>query len=465
MRRFIVLLVFLFAACAPPPQPIQPEITPEAQAVIVDGTLATSLLATTWDSSPEDNALFPLDPSRGTALPGYEPIPLGYSSYSAFSSDWKTLAVVSFPTETAYHGSLLLIDLSTWKTRKFELDLQGWASAMVFSPDQTKLAIAHSDSDYHLSMVDVKQGKITAQAEVDSFVSRLKFTRSGETLMLYRPGASVPGELSPAAPQVSLLAATDLSPRWSAGLENVRDGIYPADETVKTQVDLYKPGNALYFSPGLVFAPDQDVLYIAHADSAQLTTVDFDGQTIKTLNIQPKLSWFERLLSLDAGIAHAKVADGTSKQAAISPDGHSLYVVGTSRISFEDQQKGWQMEETPLGLDVIQTSDAYRVEHFETDATELSLSSDGRFLYLRNWGDGITLPWTEIFDTASRKLSARKEAFYATPAPLLNGQYVLASTYVSMEEPEQNHMSVLQPSDLSVLAEWTGPSFIYWLTP
>ncbi|RPI91941.1 MAG: hypothetical protein EHM40_14400 [Chloroflexi bacterium] len=465
MRLLIVSLLFLLilTACAAPSQPTTiPAGTAEleSQAVTLDGTLETSLLATTWDDSPEDNALFPLDPASGTALPGYEPIPLGYSSFSAYSPDRQTLAMVSFPTETTYEGSMLLIDLPAWKARRFELKLVGWVNAMAFSPDGRRLALAHGETYYQLTMFDLEQGVVETHAETDSFVSRLKFTSDGEALMVYSPTIDNTNGLSADPPQVLLLDAADLSPRWSAELENVRDGIFPKDETI-THPELYEPGNALYLSPGLTFTPGQDVLYVVHADSKEMTTVDFQRQNVKTVDIQPRLSWFEQLLSLTAGVAHAKIADGTNKQAAISPDGQFLYIIGVNNASFQDKQGNWQMEQTPLGLEIIQTSDGSRVEHFETDATEFSLSPDGRFLYMRNWGSG--LPWTEIFDTSNRQLVARKEKLFATPALLVNGGALLTSTYSTSET--SNHMSVLEPDGSRVLAEWTASESVWWLTP
>ena len=470
MRSFIGFLTFLFllTACAAPAQPvsIEPSAT-ESQTVTVDGTFETSLLASTWREGPKGSWLFPLDPASGTPLPGYEPIPLVYSSAHAFSPNRQTLAVVSFPKNDSYYhynGSLLLIDLPAWETRRFDLELDGWVSSMVFSPDGKRLAIAHGETNYYLTIVNVEEGNIIAQTPMDSFVTRLKFTENSETLMVYRPGMMPVNNLSPGPPQVLLLDAADLSPRWSAALEGVRDGMFPKDESI-TQPELYEPGNAFYFTPALTFAPHQNTLYIVHADSERLTTVDFGLQKVETVSSQPKLSWFERLLSLTAGVAHAKAADGTSKQAVVSPNGQFLYVVGTSTRSFQDQQGNFQTEQTPLGLEIIQTSDGSRVEHFDTDANELSSSPDGRFLYLRNWAEPV--PWTEIFDTTSRQLLARKEALYAAPAMLMNGQFLLASTYVSPETKydEQYHMSVLQPSDLSVLSDWTGPDFINWITP
>jgi hypothetical protein len=310
-----------------------------------------------------------------------------------------------------------------------------------------------------LTIIDIEQGIITSQSKIDAYVTRMKFTDRGKELMLYTPAINVMNGLSAAPPQAFLLDAADLSPRWSAELKDIRDGIFPTDETV-TPDSLYEPGNAVYLSPGMAFAPDRNSLYIVHADSEQLTMVDFENQKVETVEIQTKLTWLEQLLSLLAGTAQAKIADGTSKQAVISPDGQFLYVIGTKSASFQDQQENWQMSQTMLGLEIIQPNDGSRVERIETDAAELSMSPDGRFLYLRNWAnDG---PWTEIFDTSSQKLITRKEGLYATPALQMNGEFLLVSTYSSSETA--HHMSVLEPDSLNVLTEWTAPDYISWLT-
>ena len=480
MRLLIRFLIFLLVltACTAPAQdlpatsqsapspspktspttaPVKPTAAPATHA-----TFESSLLAVTWRGGSEGILLSPLDPTSGLSLPGYTPISFGQSYFYAFSPDGRTLAAITFPNDTNYNGSLLLIDLPAWETQKFDLKLSGWVNTMTFSPDGRQLAIAHGESTYRLTIFDIEQGVITAQEKTDSFVTRLKFTTDGRALMLYGPAIQnfyTDNELGASPPQVLLLDAADLSPRWSADLEGVRDGIFPKDE--KTVIDLYQPGSAMYLSPAVAFAPDRDALYVIHADSDQLTTVDFSTQSVDTVEIQTKLSWFEQLLSLTAGVAYAKVADGTGKQAAVSSDGHFLYIVGVNNTSIQDQQGNWQMSQTPLGADIIQTSDGSRVMHIETDAADLSLSPDGRFLYLRNWEDDG--PWTEVFDTSSRQIIARKVGTYATPALRMNGEPLLVSTY-SLSEVS-HRMGIFQPDGLRVLTEWTGPDYIAWLTP
>jgi hypothetical protein len=431
------------------------------QSPILDGTFSTSLLATEWRGGSEGLVLFPIDPSQGIALPDYPPIPLGYGSAQVFSPDRRTLAVISFADESTFHGSLILIDLFNWTSKRFDLRLIGWPNRIVFSPDGTRLAIAHGETSYKVTMVDLEQGIITAQTKVDPFITQMKFTKGGDALMIYGQiigNRFTEKEASVGAPQILLLDAADLGSRWSASLEGIHDGIYPRDESV-TAEDLYEMGNAVYLSPGTVFAPSQDLLYVLPADSEQLTTVDFRKRKIETVEIEAQLGWFDRFLSLTAGVAHAKVADGTSKQAAISPDGQFLYVVGVKHSSSQDQNGNWQMDQTPLGLEIIQTRDGRRLEHIESDASELSLSPDGKYLYLRNWD--ATTPWTEAFELSSETITAHKTGAFAWPALLMNGGFLMASTYSSSETSHQ--MSILEANSLDVISDWKGENDIFWL--
>lgn len=467
MRFLPVFLTMLLlsTACTAPPKPTSTstEVSePEALAPVLDGTLKTSLLVTEWRGASEGNVLFPLDPSSGKPLPGYAPISLGYSSYHAFSPDRGTLAVISFPTETTYHGSLLLIDLARWETQQFKLELRGWVNTLTFSPNGRQLAVAHGESKYSLTMIDVEQGTITAQSQIDSFVTRLEFTEDGKALMLYRPRLNPKDRITAGSPQVLLLNASDLTPLWSTDLNDVHDGVFAKDETV-TSANIYEPGHASYLSPGLVFAPDRDALYIVHADSERFTTVDFENQRVETVDIQPKLTWFERMLSMTAGAAHAKIGDGITRQASVSPDGQFLYVVGVNNATSQDEQGDWQMEQTPLGLEILQTSDGSRVQHIETDTMDFSLSPDGRFLYLRNWGNSENnIPWTELFDTTSGQIVTRKPGISGMPALLINGEYLLVSTYSTAET--LHHMSILEPDGSQVINEWTASKYIWWMT-
>jgi WD40 repeat protein len=474
LHPFLLTSILILTACAAPakdlpaasqtesPIETEPTIVPAEPTTPVSGTFETSLLTVEWKGRSEGNLLFPLDPATGTALPDYSPISLGQSYSYAFSPDHRTLAALTFLNDQATNGNLLLIDLATWKSRPLELKPNGWASAIVFSPDGKRLAIADGLSTYRLTIFDLEKESIIAQKEENFLITRLKFTADSQSLMLYGmvvDNRFTENEMSGGAPQVKLLDASNLSPLWSVELKDVRDGIYPKDE--KGPVDYSQPGTAIYFYPAVVFAPDQNTLYVVHADSEQLTIADFDLQKVEAVDIQPELSWFERLLSLTAGVAHAKVADGTSKQAAISPDGQLLYVVGMRSESIQNKNGNWDMNQIPLGLEIIRISDGSRVEHLETDSADLSLSPDGRFLYLRNWTN--TAPWTETFDTSKHQITSHQDEIYAMPVLRMNGEFLLVSTYSVSDT--SHHMSIFEPDGLKMLSQWTSKNYFAWLTP
>jgi DNA-binding beta-propeller fold protein YncE len=479
LAAFLTLLLFA-AACTPAPTPriassqgkptVVPSVMPAVPAptaTAVPVTYESSVPAVLWGENNKPHLLFPLDPSSGEALPGYEPIPLGRVYSYAFSLDRRTLAVITFPHDAPHHGSLLLVDLIAWESQRFELELEGWPGAMVFSPDGGRLAISNGDENTsRLTLFDLKEQAVVTDAETDLLYPRIKFTSAGDALMLYGLGSKdrlAEKALGDGTPQVLLLEAADLSPRWQARLEGVREGLFPKGEkTTLTPAQMMEEGQAEYLGPGVVFAPDRDALYVVHADSGQLTTADFEAQTVQTVEIHAGLSWFERLLSLTAGIAHAKVMDGTSKDVAVSPDGQFLYVIGTETTSSLDEQGNLQSNRTPLGLEIIRTGDGSRVAHIETGAGDLSLSPDGRFLYLRDWGSDLEgAPGTEVFDVSSRQIVTRKAGLYLSSAFRMNSEPLLVSTYSFSNSLHQ--MTVLQPDDLSVLAEWQGPGYIAWL--
>ena len=478
LSAFLTLLLGL-TACAPAAAPtkLPAEAKPTVVPTVIAPTATTapvlyesSLPAVLWGENNKQHLLFPLDPSSGEALPGYEPISLGRSYSYAFSPDRRTLAAVTFPNDFSYYdGSLLLVDLTTWKTQHFDLKLDGWVGSMVFSPNGGLLAISHGNEyTSSLTLFDLEKQVILTQGETDLLVPRIKFTSAGDALMLYGlpvNDRATGNQMGGGTPHVVLLDAADLSPRWRAEVEGVREGIFPKDEkSTLTPTQMLEQGQALYLAPGIAFAPERDLLYIAHADSEQLTTVDFGTQTVGTVEIHARLSWFERLLSLTAGVAHAKVGDGTSKQVAVSPDGQFLYVVGMENESFQDQQGNWEFSQTPLGLEVIQTNDGSRVERIETSSGELSLSPDGRFLYLRGWlNNAEGAPETEVFDTSTRQIVDRKAGLFLFPASRMDGEPLLVSTYSVSNS--LHHMTVLRPDDLSLLAEWKGRDYIAWLTP
>ena len=442
---------------APKPQQAKPDM------------LADSVPVAEWKESPGSHLLVPIDPTSGQALAEYEPISLGQAISHAFSPDQNTLVVVGFESsERPSGGTLHMIDLSTWDDQVQELQLEGYVNVMAFSPDGEQLAIAYSDMKSQVIILDVSQPFIKSktavrQISLDLFVYKMKFSAGGSGLIVY--GSRIENrytvnETSPDSPVAVLLDGTDLSVRWEADLEGVRQGILPKDENADTPVDLSQPGQAIYLFPGLVFAPDRDILYVVHADEDKLTTVDFGTQTVSTAEIKPHLSWIERLLSLTAGVAHAKVAEGTSKYVVASPDGQFLYIVGQRNDLIQDKLGNWQMIPNPLGLQVVRAEDGSRLAHVDTEASELSISADGRYLYLRGWGESQNSAWTQVLDTSTNQPIARMDGMWLMPTRRANGTPILASSVWINDKGE--HRNAIVESQ-SVLAEWVSPDYLGWL--
>jgi len=452
------------------PDPVQRETATPQSPLSKPGTLADSVPVAEWTGNPGSHLLVPVDPASGQPLAGYEPIPLGQAISHAFSSDGNTLAVVGFESsERPRGGTLHMIDLATWDDQTQELQLEGYVNAMAFDPDGEQLVIAHSDVKNQVLILDVgkpfvKSKTAVRQTLLDFFVHKLKFNTDGSGLIVY--GTKVENrytvnEMSPESPVAVLLDSADLGLRWEANLEGVRHGIVPKDENEGASVDMSQPGQAIYLYPGLAFAPEGDILYVVHPDEDKLTTVDFGAQNVSTAEIKPQLSWIERLLALTARVAHAKVAEGTSKYAVASPDGQFLYIVGQRNDLIQDKNGNWQMISNPLGLQIVRAEDGSRLAQIDTEASELSISADGRYLYLRSWDETQNSPWTQMFDTSSSQSTARMDGMWLVPTRRANGAPILASSVWMNDKGE--HRNVLVDSQ-SVLAEWVSPDYLAWLT-
>ena len=303
--------------------------------------LESSLLVAGWDSKEREYRLYPIHPESGEPLAGYAPIPVGGQFYHAIAPDRNRLAFIVFrSSENPVGGSLLLVDVGRWSAQTLPLELDGMVTALGFNPNGRRLALAIGSEASQVVIVDLDQQAIIASTGLDILASRLKYTADGDAVFVY--GTPVKNrftvnEFAVGPPQAILLDGQDASLRWSAELVGVRDGIYPKEGSPDETIDLHQPGAAVYDLPGVVFAPDRDALYVVHSGMDALTTVDYASQKVETREILPALSWFERLLWLTARRAKAKIAEGASLRAQVSPDGELIYVVGSKQelVEFE----------------------------------------------------------------------------------------------------------------------------------
>ena len=457
-------LVMLLAACSPQrtalPTPfpsLPPAQAPASTATAGPTSEPPGLGVPAIQYGYTDSKLVLASSLTGQPLKGFTPIPLGDTYSYAFTPDGHTLAVV-------YAATLYLVSLPGWKIRTVDIGLHGWMSALAFSHDGNRLALATGDSNSGLCIVDTRLGHVTASAQAGFAVHNLKFTGDGKALMVYGPHLAATGQeanigVSIGAPEAALLSTSDLSPLWSARLDGLRDGTFPKQPNTP---DLYQPGVAWHYSPGIAFAPGADVLYAVHGDADRLTTIDFTRRTVKTVAVRAKTSWFDRLLAWTAGVAYAKGMDGTTKQAVISPDGKLLYVVGsTEAVSKPEGSKDWNFTFTPIGLEVISVQDGSLVQKLDAQADMAALAPDKQHLLLLGWKQSSDTPWTEIYDIRSMQVTQHLDGVRLIPARRADGTAVLQSS-VTISGNKCDMLS-MDPESWSVIARWTATPCANWL--
>ena len=213
------------------------------------------------------------------------------------------------------------------------------------------------------------------------------------------------------------------------------------------------------WGPAAALSQDGHSLYILHADGASLTTVDLENQQVATQEVSRKLSWLESLLELGAQTVYAKGFNGTTRQGVLSSTG-LFYVVGKTDASEKNTDGTWNFTTTPLGLQAIDVRSGAIVGQLDTQATQLELSADGSRLYLQGWK--AELPWTEVVATDGLQVIRRLENTYLAPARLLNGQNVLMASQLTAQN--QVYLGVVNQQALESGKGWpTWTSDNSWL--
>ena len=410
--------------------------------------------------------LMVISPETGQPLDSYEPITFRDSYSYAFAPDGHSLAFVANP-------QLYVIDMPSWNIHEYDLGLHGWISSMVYSSDGSLLALASGDPESNLWIVNPKSGKITASQQADFSIRKIQFNREGKALMAYGPriankGVAANAGVSVGPPKAALYSSSELKLLWSTELDGVRDGTFPKKEDAEITKDIYLPGAAWHYEPGIAFSPTQDTLYLIHGDEDKLTTVDFRGKNVRTVDVQARTSWLDRFMAWTAGVAYAKGMDGTTKKALISPDGKLLFVGGmTETVEQPTDSSGLNITVTPIGLQVISASDGTLLADIKSETTLTGLSPDGKYIFLAGKKDPNRpeILSTDIYDPASMNLIHHMDNISLMPTYRLDGMPILVSTqYAGSNGNDVCFQATVDPTTWAVISRWNGKC-INWLTP
>lgn len=173
-------------------------------------------------------------------------------------------------------------------------------------------------------------------------------------------------------------------------LPMLRAGTFPQDRTVAGEPV------PLDFSPALALSPDGARLYIVHADRDAITVVNVRDATMeRTEYIAPNVSAATRLLGwLRPQRVAAKYMEGTSMQAAISPDGRLLAIIGQT-ITVSDDGQTYHIRDmgvrlVDLGIFTERAHILQREYQGYAYPLKVQWSMDGHHLYIGGTTDSTT---------------------------------------------------------------------------
>ncbi|MFH1183737.1 MAG: hypothetical protein V1755_01695 [Chloroflexota bacterium] len=463
------ILAFGLVACqgaTAPSVPIESTAAPAATEPAPAATTAAvpfaqSALAALQELDSDRLTLAPVHPATGRALQGYEPIDLGANFHYDFTSDRSSLILARYPSAEGSFAELHFLDLPTWtEATGLQLPTRGWTSAHAVSADGNRFAIATVETRRStVWLVDAAACILLKHIDTPLYVAGMDFSSDSERLMIYGQQERVDTGLSQGPPIAELRSAQDLGLLWSRTLESVRDGFEPNDQF---KGEAHEPGAGTTYRPGIAFAPISDSLYLVHADAQRLTGVDFARKRVLTLDIQPRLSWFEGFLALGAGTAHAKVQDGTERRAIVSPDGEIIYTLGLQNKFTKPSNGDWELTQTALQLQAIRSLDAAELYRSEAAGESLSPSGDSHTILVHRWDYAAGGPGATIEVNAVNGAILREAAgLDLRPTRRMDGSPLLVSAAPRGGQGATT-MSAFAP-DGTPLGSWETPRYGDWL--
>lgn len=391
----LLVLTMALAACAAPGAATPPPATAPAKStaplLLVDQYPPGAGTAT---MRPVGLRARPIDPPTLADLPHKTPFPFGHHFMQAVSPDGRTLAVVVWPNgNNNQGGALRLIDLATWTDTIPGITVNDLISGPVFSADgrslywllPTRHDAAHGlPRAYALQRYELTNRALTTLTTLPAsyLPYQLRLPRAGTRLAVYAVPTDT-GNLAEDAPHLLLIDLSDGQTVADTRLAGVRAGQF---KTARGDYEL--------LLPGLAWDLPRDRLYVAHADTDQVTVVDLaSGTVIRQAEIRPRASLPARLAHWLVPAAAAKGGPTTTRQALVSADGARLYLLGQqpdARDPADPDRVEWAI---PARLQVVDTSDLSETRRLALPATTgFALAPDGTRLLLHTFTPATPAP-------------------------------------------------------------------------
>jgi hypothetical protein len=456
----LLSLSLLFLAACQAAAPATPAAAPLPLTGARASRLGASVLAIQSNPDQVSARITPIAAGSGKPISGYAPFDLGSAYQFGFSPSREQLAVVSYGAENCPKRCFHLLDLRTWKESLAPVEVgkfaDAWTPEIVFDPSGQFSAFALNDQSHPTSqvvIVDIRQGRVQAQVSLDHPINRLRFLTGGQ-LVVYGPGGPLNQDQ---VLRIAILDPATLDINWQMDVPGVRVGGIESG-------DVNDPTRGRYLDPGVAFSADGSKLYIVAADEPRLVTVDLANHSVRSAEIQPRRSLLDRLveaLSM-ATTVHAKMLNGTSKTALVSPDGQRLFVAGQTTTAVKEKNGDYSMDVQPFGLQVIDLASATEVAHLDTDATFLELAPDGKALFLYHWpqNGADPQPWTQVLDLDTLKVTQTLTGeVHATR--LLNGEMAWLSA--QFQSSSASRLAIYTPGQPEPRVRWSMQDYAGWV--
>jgi hypothetical protein len=140
--------------------------------------------------------------------------------------------------------------------------------------------------------------------------------------------------------------------------------------------------------------------------------------------------------------------------------GRQIYTVGRTMDLFEEANGEWTMNQTSLGLTVIETDSGHELGTRESSASRIRSSLDRRYLIL-DWGLTGSI---EVLEAETLELVGEVEDWEVLPGRRIDGQEVFLLAFQTGERLDSpTRMTTLAPEPFEFMTPWSISGSAFWI--